>query len=87
MIDIEKETEEKLQKAVVVGVNDPHIQAEVAKAHIAELVETGIMLNPPTRELPPPMPEELDAPTDLQTPDDEPPTEEEIEEEKETPRI
>ncbi len=55
--------------------------------HIAELVETGMMLNPPTRELPPPMPEELDAPTDLQTPDDEPPTEEEIEEEKETPRI
>ena len=39
MIDIEKETEEKLQKAVVVGINDPHIQAEVAKAHIAELVE------------------------------------------------
>ena len=31
------------------------------------------MSNPPTRELPPPMPEEADAPTDLQTPDDEPP--------------
>ncbi len=56
--------------------------------HITELVETGMMLNPPTRELPPPMPEEADAPTDLQTPDDNPPTPEEIEEEeKETPRI
>ena len=40
---------------------------------IAELLETGAMSNPPTRELPPAMPEELDAPTDLQTPDDQPP--------------
>ena len=31
------------------------------------------MSNPPTRELPPAMPVELDAPTDLQTPDDQPP--------------
>ena len=56
--------------------------------HISELVETGTMLNPPTRELPPPMPEELDAPTDLQTPDDNPPSPEEIEEEESNnPRI
>lgn len=56
--------------------------------HIAELVETGIMLNPPSRELPPPMPEELDAPTDLQTPDDNPPAPGEVEEEeKEAPRF
>ena len=56
--------------------------------HIAELVETGTMLNPPTRELPPPMPEELDAPTDLQTPDDNPPAPGEVEEEeKAEPRI
>ncbi len=41
---------------------------------IRELLETGEMSSPPLRELPPPMPEDLDAPTDLQTPDDEPPT-------------
>ncbi len=40
---------------------------------IAELLETGELSNPPTRELPPPMPVDADAPTDLQTPDDEPP--------------
>lgn len=40
---------------------------------IAELLETGTMSTPPTRELPPAMPVELDAPTDLQTPDDQPP--------------
>ena len=40
---------------------------------IAELLETGEMTNPPVRQLPPPNPEEEDAPTDLQTPDDEPP--------------
>ncbi len=56
--------------------------------HIAELVETGTMLNPPTRELPPPMPVDLDAPTDLQTPDDEPPAPGEVEAEEQTePRI
>jgi hypothetical protein len=31
------------------------------------------MANPPVRQLPPPIPEEEDALTDLQTPDDEPP--------------
>ncbi len=31
--------------------------------HIAELVETGTMLNPPDKEIPPPMPEEDDAET------------------------
>ncbi len=40
---------------------------------IRELLETGEMTNPPQRELPPPVPEDLNAPTDLQTPDDEPP--------------
>ena len=40
---------------------------------VAELLETGEMANPPVRQLPPPIPEEEDAPTDLQTPDDEPP--------------
>lgn len=56
--------------------------------HIAELVETGTMLNPPTRELPPPMPVDLDAPTDLQTPDDEPPAPGEVEaEDKDEPRF
>lgn len=42
-------------------------------SHIKELLETGAMQNPPTRELPPPVPNDLDAPTDLQTPDDNPP--------------
>ena len=55
--------------------------------HIAELVETGTMLNPPTRELPPPVPEDLDAPTDLETPDDNPPTPEQIQEDESSPRI
>ena len=41
--------------------------------HVKELLETGTMLNPPLRELPPAMPPAPDAPTDLQTPDDEPP--------------
>jgi len=46
------------------------------------------MLNPPTRELPPPMPVDLDAPTDLQTPDDAPPAPGEVEdEEKAAPRF
>ncbi len=40
---------------------------------IAELLETGEMTSPPVRELPPPLPEAPDAPTDLQTPDDQPP--------------
>ena len=56
--------------------------------HITELVETGTMQNPPTKELPPPMPEEPDAPTDLETPDDCPPAPGEVEaEEKAQPRI
>ena len=56
--------------------------------HIAELVETGTMQNPPTKELPPPMPEEPDAPTDLETPDDQPPSPQEIQAEENTaPRI
>ena len=41
--------------------------------HIRELLDTGSMTNPPLRELPPEIPPGLDAPTDLQTPDDEPP--------------
>ncbi len=40
---------------------------------IKELLETGEMSAPPLRELPPPMPEDLDAPTDLETADDQPP--------------
>ncbi len=42
-------------------------------SHVEELLETGTMVSPPVRELPPPMPEAPDAPTDLQTPDDMPP--------------
>ena len=38
-----------------------------------ELLETGAMSNPPVHELPPSPPPPSDAPTDLQTPDDEPP--------------
>ena len=41
---------------------------------IEELLEHGYMSNPPVRELPPPLPEAPDAPTDLQTPDDQPPS-------------
>ncbi len=41
---------------------------------VAELLETGDMTNPPVRQLPPPVPVDEDAPTDLQTPDDEPPS-------------
>ena len=37
---------------------------------VKELLETGTMLNPPSKELPPEMP---DAPTDLETPNDEVP--------------
>ncbi len=44
-------------------------------AQIKDLLETGEMSDPPLRELPPPMPEAPDAPTDLETPDDEPPAE------------
>jgi cell division protease FtsH len=40
---------------------------------VAELLETGEMSDPPVRQLPPPIPVDEDAPTDLQTPDDEPP--------------
>lgn len=40
---------------------------------IQELLETGEMTDPPIRELPPAIPEDLDAPTDLQTPNDLPP--------------
>ena len=40
---------------------------------VAELLETGEMTDPPVRQLPPPMPVDEDAPTDLQTPDDQPP--------------
>ena len=40
---------------------------------VAELLETGEMTDPPVRQLPPPVPMDEDAPTDLQTPDDEPP--------------
>ena len=54
---------------------------------VAELLETGEMTDPPVRQLPPPIPEDEDAPTDLQTPDDEPPaTEEESTESLEEPR-
>lgn len=41
--------------------------------HVKELLETGTMQNPPVRELPPDVPPAPDAPTDLQTPDDNPP--------------
>ncbi len=41
--------------------------------HVRELLDTGTMLNPPSRELPPDVPLPSDAPTDLQTPDDNPP--------------
>ena len=41
---------------------------------IEELLEHGYMSNPPVRELPPPLPEAPDAPTDLQTPADQPPS-------------
>ncbi len=41
--------------------------------HIAELLETGEMKNPPVRELPPALPEDPNAPTALETPNDEPP--------------
>ena len=40
---------------------------------VKELLETGAMQNPPVRELPPAVPPAADAPTDLQTPDDNPP--------------
>ena len=40
---------------------------------VQELLETGIMTDPPLRQLPPEIPAEPDAPTDLQTPNDEPP--------------
>ncbi len=83
-IDILTENKDKL-----LLVADKLIEYETLSGeHIAELVETGTMLNPPTRELPPPIPEDLDAPTDLETPDDNPPTPEEIQEEEETsPRV
>ena len=42
-------------------------------AHVKELLETGAMADPPVRELPPSPPPASDAPTDLQTPDDQPP--------------
>ena len=41
---------------------------------VKELLETGEMTDPPLRQLPPEIPAEQDAPTDLQTPNDEPPT-------------
>jgi len=83
-INILTENKDKL-----ILVADKLIEYETLSGeHIAELVETGTMQNPPTRELPPPMPEEPDAPTDLQTPDDNPPAPEDVEEEeKETPRF
>lgn len=40
---------------------------------ISDLLEKGVMSNPPPKEVPPPLPDEEDAPTDLQTPGDEPP--------------
>lgn len=46
---------------------------------VAELLETGEMTDPPVRQLPPPVPMDEDAPTDLQTPDDQPPAETEDE--------
>ncbi len=46
---------------------------------IAELLEKGYMENPPMRELPPALPEDANAPTDLQTPDDQPPAPEKAE--------
>ena len=47
---------------------------------VAELLETGEMTDPPVRQLPPPVPMDEDAPTDLQTPDDQPPAPEAEEE-------
>ena len=41
--------------------------------HVKELLETGTLQDPPTQELPPKVPQDKDAPTDLQTPDDNPP--------------
>jgi len=68
-IDILTENKERL-----LLVADKLIEFETLNGEqIAELLETGVMSNPPTRELPPAMPEDLDAPTDLQTPDDQPP--------------
>lgn len=40
---------------------------------ISDLLEHGVMKNPPPKEVPPPLPNEEDAPTDLETPDDQPP--------------
>ena len=45
---------------------------------VAELLETGEMTDPPVRQLPPPIPVDEDAPTDLETPDDEPPAPQEF---------
>lgn len=49
---------------------------------VRELLEQGYMTNPPMRELPPDIPVDEDAPTDLQTPDDQPPSGKEEEGEK-----
>ena len=43
------------------------------------------MSDPPVRQLPPPIPVDEDAPTDLQTPDDEPPAPAADAEEEESP--
>lgn len=40
---------------------------------VADLLENGVMSNPPTKETPPPLPEEEEMPTDLETPTDQPP--------------
>ncbi len=42
--------------------------------NVKELLETGEMTDPPVRELPPEIPTAPDAATDLETPDDNPPT-------------
>ena len=68
-LNILKENKERL-----ILVADKLMEYETLSGkEIAELVETGTMLNPPVRELPPALPEAPDAPTDLQTPDDQPP--------------
>ena len=68
-MDILTENKERLEL-----IADKLIEFETLSGdHVRELLETGTMQNPPYRELPPDIPEAPDAPTDLQTPDDEPP--------------
>ncbi len=68
-IDILTENKERLQL-----IANKLIEFEALSGkQVAELLETGEMTDPPVRQLPPPIPVEADAPTDLQTPDDQPP--------------